>query len=143
VIAPDQIGFCKSTKPAHYQYSFQQLAANTHAFLASIGINRTTVIGHSTGGMLAIRYGLMYPADVEQLVLVDPIGLEDKGVPWQSVDAWYQQELKTTADSIRDYERTMRGRGSRATSHGCRFLPGCIAVRDGTLSPGIQLFSTT
>lgn len=109
VIAPDQIGFCKSTKPAHYQYSFQQLAANTHALLASIGINRATVIGHSTGGMLAIRYGLMYPGDVEQLALVDPIGLEDwkaKGVPWQSVDAWYQQELKTTADSIRDYERT-------------------------------------
>jgi pimeloyl-ACP methyl ester carboxylesterase len=99
VIAPDQIGFCKSTKPAHYQYSFQQLAANTHALLASIGIDRATVVGHSTGGMLAARYGLMYPGDVDQLVLVDPIGLEDwkaKGVPWQSVDAWYQQELKTT-----------------------------------------------
>src|SRR5271154_6326597 len=26
VIALDQIGFCKSTKPAHYQYSFEQLA---------------------------------------------------------------------------------------------------------------------
>src|SRR6185436_9791785 len=25
VIAPDQISFCKSTKPEHYQYSFQQL----------------------------------------------------------------------------------------------------------------------
>src|SRR5215470_18975657 len=24
VIAPDQIGFCKSSKPEHYQYSFQQ-----------------------------------------------------------------------------------------------------------------------
>src|SRR5262245_44855504 len=31
VIAPDQIGFCKSTKPEHYQYSFQQLAENTQA----------------------------------------------------------------------------------------------------------------
>jgi pimeloyl-ACP methyl ester carboxylesterase len=108
VIAPDQIGFCKSTKPAHYQFTFQQLAANTHALLSPIGINRAVLIGHSTGGMLAIRHGLMYPYAVEQLVLVDPIGLEDwkaKGVPWQSVDAWYQQELKTTADSIRDYQR--------------------------------------
>lgn len=108
VIAPDQIGFCKSTKPAHYQFSFQQLAANTHALLSSMKISRVVLVGHSTGGMLAIRYGLMYPDAVEQLVLVDPIGLEDwkaKGVPWQSVDAWYQQELKTTADSIRNYER--------------------------------------
>ncbi|HEX3576076.1 MAG TPA: alpha/beta hydrolase, partial [Rhodopila sp.] len=28
-----------------------------------------------------------------------------KGVPWPSVDTWYQQELKTSADRIRDYER--------------------------------------
>jgi pimeloyl-ACP methyl ester carboxylesterase len=109
VIAPDQIGFCKSAKPSHYQFSFQQLAGNTHALLMSIGISRAVLIGHSTGGMLAIRYALMYPEAVEQLVLVDPIGLEDwkaKGVPWQSVDAWYQQELQTSADSIRNYERT-------------------------------------
>jgi pimeloyl-ACP methyl ester carboxylesterase len=108
VIAVDQIGFCKSTKPKHYQYTFQQLAANTRALLASLGITRATLIGHSTGGMLAVRYSLMYPDAVEQLVLVDPIGLEDwkaKGVPWQSLDAWYQQDLKTTADSIRAYQR--------------------------------------
>lgn len=109
VLAPDQIGFCKSTKPPHYQFSFQQLAGNTRALLASLGLSRVIMVGHSTGGMLGMRYALMYPGDLEQLVLVDPIGLEDwkaKGVPWQSVDAWYQQELKATADSIRDYERT-------------------------------------
>ena len=109
VIAVDQIGFCKSSKPAHYQFSFQQLAGNTHALLASLGITRATIIGHSIGGMLGMRYALTFPDDVEQLVLVNPIGLEDwkaKGVPWQSVDAWYQQELKTTADSIRDYQRS-------------------------------------
>jgi pimeloyl-ACP methyl ester carboxylesterase len=109
VIAPDQIGFCKSSKPAHYQYSFQQLAGNTRELLASLGIAHATLIGHSTGGMLAIRYGLMDPQAVDRLVLVDPIGLEDwkaKGVPWQSVDAWYQQELRTNADDIRAYERS-------------------------------------
>jgi len=109
VIAPDQIGFCKSTKPSHYQYTLQQLAGNTRALLASLGIDRVTIIGHSLGGMLATRYALTFPADIKLLVLVDPIGLEDwkaKGVPWQSVDAWYQQELKTTAASIRDYQRT-------------------------------------
>jgi len=109
VIAPDQIGFCKSTKPERYQFSFQQLAGNTHALLASLGLSRVTMIGHSTGGMFGLRYALMYPEELDQLVAVDPIGLEDwkvKGVPWQSIDAWDRQELKTTADSIRDYERS-------------------------------------
>jgi pimeloyl-ACP methyl ester carboxylesterase len=108
VIAPDQIGWCKSTKPEHYQYTFEQLAANTHALLDSLGIAKAIVMGHSTGGMLAIRYGLLFPAATERLVLVDPLGLEDwraKGVPWQSLDAQFETQLKTTADTIRDYER--------------------------------------
>ena len=108
VIAPDQIGFCKSTKPERYQYSFQQLALNTHALLTSLGIKDATLIAHSTGGMIAIRYALMYPKETKQLVLVDPIGLEDwkaKGVPAISVDDWYARELKSNAEAIRRYEQ--------------------------------------
>lgn len=108
VIAPDQIGFCKSSKPERYQYSFQQLAHNTHALLESIGVKEATIVGHSTGGMLAVRYALMYPKATQQLVLVNPIGLEDwkaLGVPPLSVDYWYARELKTTADGIRRYEQ--------------------------------------
>jgi pimeloyl-ACP methyl ester carboxylesterase len=108
VVAPDQIGFGKSTKPAHYQYSFQQLAHNTRALLDSIGVKAVTVVGHSTGGMLAVRYALMFPRQVEQLVLVNPIGLEDwkaEGVPPLTVDQWYQRELGVTAQRIRTYEQ--------------------------------------
>ena len=110
VVVPDQIGFCKSSKPQHYQYSFQQLAGNTRALLESIGVKGpVTVIGHSTGGMLAVRYGLMFPQQTEQLVLVNPIGLEDwkaVGVPSLGVDKWYERELQTTAERIRNYEKS-------------------------------------
>ena len=47
---------------------------------------------------LTIRYGFWWT-----------IGLEDwkaRGVPWQSVDAWYRRELQTTAERIRSYERS-------------------------------------
>jgi pimeloyl-ACP methyl ester carboxylesterase len=108
VIAPDQIGFCTSTKPDSYQYTFHQLAANTQALLAQLGVTRPILIGHSTGGMLATRYALLYPEQVEKLVLVNPIGFEDwkaLGVPYRSVDQWYERELKLSAEGIRDYER--------------------------------------
>ena len=108
VVAPDQIGFCKSSKPAGYQFSFQALARNTRDLLQSLGIEHAIMLGHSTGGMLAMRYALMYPDATDRLVLVDPIGLEDwkaKGVPSISVDAWDARERKTTADSIRGYEQ--------------------------------------
>jgi pimeloyl-ACP methyl ester carboxylesterase len=108
VIAPDQIGFCTSTKPTRYQYSFQQLAQNTHQLLAQLGVEKAVIVGHSTGGMLATRYALMYPQQTQKLVLVNPIGLEDwkaKGAPWRSVDQWYQRELKLDAAGIKKYEQ--------------------------------------
>jgi pimeloyl-ACP methyl ester carboxylesterase len=108
VIAPDQIGFCKSSKPQAFQFTFRELAADTHALLVSLGIPKAVVVGHSTGGMLAIRYALTYPAAVDQLVLVDPLGLEDwraKGVPPITIDQWYERDAKTTAGSIRAYEQ--------------------------------------
>jgi pimeloyl-ACP methyl ester carboxylesterase len=108
VVAPDQVGFCKSSKPEHYQFSFQQLASNTRALLQKIGVEHPIIMGHSTGGMLAFRYALMYPQETKALVAVNPIGLEDwkaKGAPLKTIDQLYQGELKTTADSIREYER--------------------------------------
>ncbi|MBC3921629.1 alpha/beta hydrolase [Pseudomonas lurida] len=107
VIAPDQVGFCSSSKPDHYQYSFQQLANNTHQLLEKLGIQKATLLGHSTGGMLATRYALMYPDQTEQLAMVNPIGLEDwkaLGVPSLTVDQWYERELKVSADGIRKYQ---------------------------------------
>ena len=109
VIAPDQIGFCTSSKPDHYQYSFQQLANNTHQLLEKLGIQKATLLGHSTGGMLATRYALMYPEQTEQLAMVNPIGLEDwkaLGVPSLTVDQWYERELKVSAEGIRKYQLT-------------------------------------
>ncbi|MDX3925349.1 MAG: alpha/beta hydrolase [Shinella sp.] len=107
VIAPDQVGFCKSSKPENYQYSFHALAHNTRALLDQRGIDRAIIVGHLMGGMLAARYTLMYPQDVETLVMVNPIGLEDwkaKGVPYTPVGQGIENELKTTAESIRAYQ---------------------------------------
>lgn len=108
VIAPDQIGFGKSSKPVAYQFSFQALAENTRALLDSLGVSRVSVVGHSMGGMLASRFSLMYPERVEKLVLVAPLGLEDwkrAGVKPRSVDEWYRAELKQTPESIREYQK--------------------------------------
>ncbi len=105
VIIPDQVGFGKSSKPEHFQYSFQLLAQNTKAVLDSAQVSKVIVLGHSIGGMVATRFTLMYPDIVEKFVLEDPIGLEDwrLTIPYQSVDAAYQSELKQTKASLKKY----------------------------------------
>ncbi|KAM3510396.1 hypothetical protein MY10362_000020 [Beauveria mimosiformis] len=108
VIAPDQVGFCKSSKPTGYQFSTNQLAKNTQALLTTLGINKITLIGHSLGGMLSIRFGLQYPDLVEKLILVDPVGLEDyveKGVPYIALDDSHKSESAQNYKSIRGYEQ--------------------------------------
>lgn len=107
VIAPDQIGFCRSTKPRHYQYTFHQLATSTKALLASRAVDRAVIVGHSMGGMIAARYALMFPEAVSRLVLINPLGLEDwkaEGVPYATVDQNLRGELRTTAETIRNYQ---------------------------------------
>jgi pimeloyl-ACP methyl ester carboxylesterase len=107
VLVPDQLGFGKSDKP-ELHYSFHQLAANTKHLLDTLGVGRAVVVGHSMGGMLATRFALLYPAATEQLVLENPIGLEDYrvGVPFQPIAQAEANERKSSEESIRKYHAT-------------------------------------
>ncbi len=105
VLAPDQIGFGRSSQPISYQFSFEQLAANTKMLLDSLRIKNPVVVGHSMGGMLAIRFALMYPEDCAKLVLENPIGLEDYKVmiPYSPVDTETEKELLKTKYDLKAY----------------------------------------
>ena len=107
VIAPDQIGFGRSSKPV-INYTFEQLANWNKNLLDTLGIQKTSILGHSMGGMLATRFALMYPERMDKLLLENPIGLEDYKtfVPVSTVEEQYQRELKNTAESIRHYYKT-------------------------------------
>ncbi|WP_333597388.1 alpha/beta hydrolase [Chryseobacterium flavum] len=106
VIIPDQIGFGKSSKPHSYQFSFSQLAENTRAILDELNIEKTIVLGHSMGGMVAVRFTLLYPEKVQKLILENPIGLEDYKTfaSYQTIDQAYQSELKNTAETYKNYQ---------------------------------------
>jgi pimeloyl-ACP methyl ester carboxylesterase len=105
VLAPDQVGFGTSSAPINYQYSFHQLARNTKALVDSLGIKKVILVGHSMGGMLATRFALMYPESTTQLILENPIGLEDyrQKVPYTSVDDEFKKELGKTKESVKQY----------------------------------------
>ena len=107
VIVPDQLGWGRSDKP-DLHYSFHMLAKNTRLLLDSLHIDDVTVIGHSMGGMLAIRFALMYPDKTKKLILENPIGLEDYKtfVPYQSIDNIYIKEKSATYESYKKYQES-------------------------------------
>jgi pimeloyl-ACP methyl ester carboxylesterase len=107
VLAVDQIGFGKSSKPTDIYYTFQLLSYLTHSLLEKLHIPQVDLIGHSMGGMLAIRFSLMYPNMVSKLILEDPLGLEDYRlfVPFATVDQIYDGIIKNTPAGIMNYQK--------------------------------------
>lgn len=107
VIIPDQIGFGRSSKPIQYQYTIHGLAHNTKKLLDWYKWDKTIVLGHSMGGMLATRFALMYPKMVEKLVLVNPIGLEDYKLkaPYEPIDVVFQKQLKLKPSQVKAYQQ--------------------------------------
>jgi pimeloyl-ACP methyl ester carboxylesterase len=102
VVVPDQIGFNKSSKPA-FDLHFDDLARNTASLLDTLGVDKVDVVGHSTGGMLAVRLARMYPERVERIVLDAPIGLEDYRftVPPVALEQLMELEDQVTPESYR------------------------------------------
>lgn len=104
VIVPDQIGFNKSSKP-DIDYSFEALAHNTLALADALSLGRFILLGHSTGGALAVRIASIAAERIEQLVLEDPIGLVDyrNFIPPQETATLIAVEHAHTAVSYRAF----------------------------------------
>lgn len=107
VLIPDQIGFGKSSKPTNYQYSFAALAHHTHALMDSLNLQKSIVVGHSMGGMLASRFALMYPNTTSKLILLNPIGLENylHYVKYKDTNFFYKNELNKTPEGVKKYQQ--------------------------------------
>ncbi|WP_233151074.1 alpha/beta fold hydrolase [Sphingomonas mollis] len=138
VIAPDQIGFCKSSKPAGYQYSFHTMAELTRGLLDHAGVGRVVLVGHSTGGILATRFALLHPERVVKLVLVNPLGLNDtlaEGVPYTDLGKLRVEEAKTDAASIKTYQlrNYYHGEWRPAYDRWVAMLAGQYAGPDGDI----------
>src|SRR5271166_245142 len=101
VIATDQIGFGRSSKPI-IPYNWNDLAANTRKVLQHLGISKAIIVGHSGGGMLAARFAASYPDMTERVVIYNPIGLTDTRYqqPWQTADEGYKRTMAMSQDQI-------------------------------------------
>jgi pimeloyl-ACP methyl ester carboxylesterase len=101
VVVPDQVGFGRSTK-AVIPYTLSDMASNTRKLLQTLGIEKAMIVGHSMGGMVATRFGLLYPEVTEKLVLYNQIGVADARLERApaSVDAAYKNLLNQTYDAV-------------------------------------------
>lgn len=67
-IAMDTIGFGDSTKPPPEE-SVEGYGRSVIAFLDAMGLDRVTLVGHHTGGVIAIEVAATHPERVAKLVI--------------------------------------------------------------------------
>jgi non-heme chloroperoxidase len=67
--APDERGHGDSDKP-ECCYTVDDFTADVDAFMDAVGIEEATLVGDSSGGMIAQRVALEYPHRVSRLVLM-------------------------------------------------------------------------
>jgi len=82
VVVPDLRGIGRSSKPAD-GYDKKTQAKDMRAVVTSLGFDKTFVVAHDIGNMVAYAYAATYPDKVEKLVVMDaPIpGIE----PWSEI----------------------------------------------------------
>ena len=104
VIAPDQIGFGKSSKP-EMPYSFNDLVANNVRLLDHLQVDRVAIVANSMGGMLGVHFARQHPQRVSALVLENPLGLEDyvPSIPPQETANLVKLEMAQTTTSYRNF----------------------------------------
>jgi len=74
VIAPDLIGHGDAATPRG-DYSLGAHAAMIRDLMATIGVERATIVGHSLGGGVAMQFFYQFPQRTERLVLISSGGL--------------------------------------------------------------------
>ena len=74
VIAPDLIGHGEAATPRG-DYSLGAHAAAIRDLLTTIGVERTTIVGHSLGGGVAMQFFYQFPQRTERLALISSGGL--------------------------------------------------------------------
>jgi pimeloyl-ACP methyl ester carboxylesterase len=107
VIAPDQIGFGRSSKP-EIRYTFAMLADNTVRLLDHLKVGRVALVANSMGGMLGVHFARRNPERVSALVLENPLGLEDYvlTIPPQQTPNLVKLEMAQTPASYRNFVRS-------------------------------------
>jgi pimeloyl-ACP methyl ester carboxylesterase len=86
-IAPDQRGHGGSSNTGdEATYNLDQLVDDLEAMLTGLDIDACDLLGHSMGGMAAVRFALAHPERVSSLILMDTAARSVEAVPRAMMD---------------------------------------------------------
>jgi pimeloyl-ACP methyl ester carboxylesterase len=91
-IAPDLIGFGRSSKGGHLDYSLDGLTTFVTDFLDRLGVERVSLVAHQWGAAAGVQLAVRDLGRVERLTLINPLPLIE-GFSWPRVARWWRRPL--------------------------------------------------
>ena len=119
------------SSPVRAPFSLGQQAADCRALLEHLGIERAHVVGHSSGGVIALRLALDAPEVVHSLILLEP------GAARRPKRSLARRSARAGAGAVRC--RRQGGRGRQLPSLGDRArLPRLARSADPGRVPAVR-----
>ena len=84
-LAPDLIGFGRSGKGGHLDYSLAGLADFVGRFLDHLEVPDVRVVGHDWGAAVALTFAARHPGRVERVVLINAPPLTEPAAGWPRI----------------------------------------------------------
>ena len=121
VVVPDLRGIGRSSKPTG-GYDKKTQAQDVRAVVSALGCDRTFVVAHDIGNMVAYAYAATYPERVERLVVMDaPIpGIDPWNEILQNPGVWHFNFHGPDAERLCRAENASTLTGYGTTSRGIR-----------------------
>jgi pimeloyl-ACP methyl ester carboxylesterase len=91
-LAPDLIGFGRSGKGGHLDYSPEGLVDFLEGFLAAQAVEEMRLVGHGWGAAIGLLLAMRAPARVERVVLIDAVPLLE-GFSWYHAARLWRRPL--------------------------------------------------
>jgi len=95
IILPEVPGFGDTERDSTLDYGPRAQAERFHKLFHQIGLTKFHLGGNSMGGHITAAYALLYPEDVESIILIDAAGITiNDDIPYQDDD----KPIATAAD---------------------------------------------
>lgn len=81
LIVPDHVGCGLSDKPADYPYVLEQHIQNVEDLVASLGLERITLVLHDWGGAIGMGFARRHPGKVARIALMNTAAFLSTDIP--------------------------------------------------------------
>ena len=104
VIAPDLRGHGDSEWVNDGNYQMAGYLYDLDQLISQQSLSPVSVVAHSLGAMIALRYTGLYPDRINKLIAIEGLGLSQKNAIIERLNSWIEQRHSLSSRNVKKYK---------------------------------------